>query len=194
MPGSTVTTLPAARVLRDSWARRGSSWTRRPTPCPSPCPKASPKPAASILSRAAASTPGPGRPGRTAVEPRELGVETDLVCARQLVRELPGREGPRAVGAVAVDHAARVDDHRLARARRAGRRARCAAWPRSGPTRRVTGNETPSAFASCRNCSKRQASSRSVRPTSSPSSAKRSNAMFAIVRGPPDRRRARPRP
>ena len=56
----------------------------------------------------------PGRPGPDGLEPRELRVEADLVGPLQLIRERPGCEGPRAVRAVAVDHAARVDDHRLA--------------------------------------------------------------------------------
>ena len=56
-----------------------------------------------------------------------------------------------------------------------------------GPEATRTENETPSAPASCRNCSIRQASSASVWPTKSPSSTKRSNAMSAICGRPADR-------
>ena len=136
MPGSTVTTLPASRSLRDSCARRGSSWTTRPMPCPRPWPNASPKPAASIRSRAAESTPGPDAPGRTASSPASWASRQTSYARFSSSGKASGREGPRAVGAVAVDDAARVDEHRLAGLDRGDRRARCAAWPRSGLTRR----------------------------------------------------------
>ena len=55
-----------------------------------------------------------GRTGPDGLEPGELSVEADLVGSLELFRKRPGCEGPRAVRAVAVDHAARVDDHRLA--------------------------------------------------------------------------------
>jgi hypothetical protein len=71
-PGSTVTTLPArsgspSGAVRDS---RGASWISIPTPWPRPWPKCSPWPAASITSRASASTSRPLGPARTASRPR----------------------------------------------------------------------------------------------------------------------------
>src|SRR4051794_63178 len=46
-------------------------------------------------------------------EPRELGVEADVVRALKLVGKCPRRERARAVRAVAVDDAARVDQKQL---------------------------------------------------------------------------------
>ncbi len=49
------------------------------------------------------------------VEALLLRVLRDLVGAREVVRQVAGRERARAVGAVAVDHRARVDDDQLVR-------------------------------------------------------------------------------
>ena len=101
-------------VSLDSRERRGASCTSSPTPWPRPWPKFSPKPAASILSRAAASASTPVTPGPRRREARQLALERRGVGGLELVRQRAGGEGARAVGVVAVDHRAGVDHDRLA--------------------------------------------------------------------------------
>ncbi len=57
--------------------RRGPSWTSMPTPWPRPWPKCSAWPAASMMSRATASTSLPLGPGRDGGERGELRLEHD---------------------------------------------------------------------------------------------------------------------
>src|SRR5262245_32177622 len=60
-----------------------------------------------------------GHAGTDGFEAPELALETRRVGAPQLVGKRPGGVGTRAVGAVVVDHGARVDHDRLPRADRA---------------------------------------------------------------------------
>ena len=66
---------PARRSpsVRDS---RGASWMSMPTPCPRPWPKCSPCPAASMTSRATASTSRPVGPAWTAARPANWASST----------------------------------------------------------------------------------------------------------------------
>ena len=117
MPGSTVTTLPASRTLVDSWRQARILVDDEADAVPQAVAERVPvagrvDPVARARSRLPARTRRPN-----CLERRELRVETHLVRVLQLVREAPGGERPRAVRAVAVDHAARVDDQRSHRAR-----------------------------------------------------------------------------
>ena len=66
-----------------------------------------------VARRRVDSRAGSARPD--CVQSGQLRIETHLVCALQLVRQGPGGEGAGAVRAIAVDHAACVDEHELAR-------------------------------------------------------------------------------
>ena len=166
MPGSTVTTLPAASVSLDSRESRGASCTSSPTPWPRPWPNSSPKPAAvDHVARGRVDLRAGRRPRATAVEPGELRLEADVVGVAQLVRQRPGRERARAVGAVAVELGARVDDDASRRPRPSGRSGRACGCAPFGPAATIVSNAGASAPSSWKSSSSRQASSRSVRPT-----------------------------
>ena len=114
MPGSTVTTLPTASVCRDSWAQARILVHEQADAVPEPVPERVAEAGRLDLVARSRVDAGPGRSGPNRFEARQLCVETDLVGAHQLVGQRAGGKRARAVGGVAVDHAAPVDDHGLA--------------------------------------------------------------------------------
>ena len=67
--------LAGGELARLVLARRGSSWTSRPTPWPRPCPKRSPCPPP-MMARAAASASRPLTPARVASRPASCASST----------------------------------------------------------------------------------------------------------------------
>ena len=90
-----------------------------PTPWPRPW-RTGASPDSSIAERAIASRSAAAAAGAHGRERGLLRRAAEIVGAVQVVRQPARRERPRAVGAVAVDEGAGVDDHGLARADDAG--------------------------------------------------------------------------
>ena len=97
-----------------------------------------------MIPRATRSTALPSASGTTAASDASCARRTTAVRLLELGRQLPGDERPRAVRAVPVHAAARVDDHRLphldpAVARHGVRRRAGLARPDRGGERRIIG-------------------------------------------------------
>src|ERR1700722_1573166 len=75
-PGSTVTTVPAARIAVDPGPTDGPSWMSSPTPWPVPCSNRSAQPDAAITSRHTWSTEPAVAPGTTAATPARCEAAT----------------------------------------------------------------------------------------------------------------------
>src|SRR6266571_727585 len=110
MPGSIVTTLPAASVSDES--------------VPEPVAECGGE--GTVLDDAPSGRVRvhPAHAGARPCEPDLLRLEADGVGLLQLVREQAGRERARVVGEVAVDRAAGVDHDGLTRRDRAAGRPR----------------------------------------------------------------------
>ena len=126
------------------------------------------------------STSALSAPARTAARPVSCARCDDVVGPREIVRQLARQERARAVGAVAADAAARVDDDRSPPRPILRSPGTACGDPPVGPAATIGGKESSSPPASCRSDSIRHASSRSARPTNG-SSAKRANASFAAA-------------
>ena len=188
MPGSTVTTFPAAR-------------TCLPTPVASPAPRGlaarrrgrargrscSPKPAASITSpREPRRRPRPRTPGPDALERRQLRREADLVGSRELV----GERARSRTSACSPSSSRRPRSPRRRRqsapARSARRRARRAAARRSRRRRRSSRTRGPSAPCSWKS-SLDPPRELALGPADERSSASRSNTRSVIAAARADR-------
>ena len=182
MPGSTVTTMPAASgspctpaqsrrlvdLETDAVTGAVTEVRRRSRP-------------RSITSRAAASTSRPFDAGAHGRQTGTLRLQHDVVDEPPFVADIAGGEGARNVAAVARRRARRCRSPRARRRRcAAGAGDRRAPWAPCSPAATIVSNDGPSAPSSRSSTRICQATSSSVRPTR-PVAATSSSASSAMA-------------
>ncbi len=148
---------------RSGARRRGPSWTSSPTPCPRPWPKRSPWPAASMISRATASSASPPIPALTASSAACWASSDDLVDLARQPRPARRRRrcGSRRSSSRRASPPCRRRPARPAPISRSPGSA-CGSAP-LGPAATIAGNEGSPPSSRIR-ASAARATSRSVRP------------------------------